>query len=86
MKIIITNDPEKCGYDAVTDEGTILREDADWMKELKTNIRNTENKEIIRQAEHDFHSAMLEQYGSTIAGELLMRLWQSTRSMGYENL
>ena len=86
MKINITNDPKECGYNAVKDEGTILQDDADWMKELQTNIRKTESKEIIRQAEKEFHTAMVEQYGSTIAGELLMRLWQSTKEMRYENL
>lgn len=86
MKINITNDPKECGYNAVKDEGTILQGDADWMKELKTNIRKTKDKTIIRQAEREFHEAMVAQYGSTIAGELLMRLWKSTKEMRYENL
>ena len=86
MKVNVTNDPKTCGYNAVTDEATILQSDADWMKELKSNIRKTKDKTIIRQAEREFHEAMVAQYGSTIAGELLMRLWKSTKEMRYENL
>ena len=86
MKINITNDPKECGYNAVIDEATILQADADWMKELKSNIRKTTNRAVVRQAEREFYEAMVAQYGSTVAGELLMRLWQSTRDMRYENL
>ena len=86
MKVSITTDPKACGYNAVTDEATILREDSDWMKELKSNIRKTKDKTIIRQAERNFHEEMTARYGSTVAGELLMRLWQSTKEMKYENL
>lgn len=79
MKIIITNNLMECGYNAQKDEGTILQSDADWMKELKDNIQKSDNKDIVRDAEMDFHTAMVEQYGSKIAGELLMRLWKSKR-------
>ena len=86
MKIEITDDPKDCGYNAVTDTGVIHRETSEWMKELIGNIKRTKDASIIRDAERDFHNAMVEQYGSTIAGELLMRLWQSTKEMRYENL
>ena len=79
MKISVTDDPKECGYNAVTDTGTILTDDKDWMKELIENIKRTSDKTIIRQAERDFHNAMVEQYGSTIAGELLFRLWKATQ-------
>lgn len=78
MKIDFTDDPRQCGYNAVSDTGTILTEDKDWMKELVGNIKRTTNKDIIRQAERDFHEAMVERYGNTIAGELLFRLWKAT--------
>ena len=86
MKVEISENPRECGYNAVTDTATIHREDADWMKELTGNIKREKDPAIIRQAEKDFHDAMTERYGGTIAGELLMRLWQSTREMRYENL
>lgn len=78
MKIEITDDPKQCGYDEDADVGTILTDDKDWMKELIENIKNTKDREIIRQAEKDFHTAMVDQYGSTIAGELMFRLWKAT--------
>ena len=79
MEIVISKDWSKCGYNAVKDTVTIHREDADWIKELTENIKKSSNKAIIRQAEHDFHEAMVERYGSAVAGELLMKLWQATK-------
>jgi len=79
MKINISENPKECGYNAIRDEATILRDDADWMKELTANIKRTNDPAIIRQAERDFHQAMVDQYGGTIAGELLFRLWKSTQ-------
>ena len=81
MKVKISDNPRECGYNAVTDTATILRDDADWMKELKENIKRTTDKTIIRQAEREFHNAMVDQYGGTVAGELLMKLWQATKEM-----
>lgn len=86
MKISYTDDPKLCKYDAVKDVAVILIDDKDWMKELVGNIKRTKDKEIIRQAEHDFHDEMVNRYGSEVAGELLMRLWQATKEMKYENL
>ena len=79
MKINISNDPKACGYNAIHDEATILRDDADWMKELTGNIKRSKDKAIIRQAEREFHDEMVKRYGSTVAGELLMKLWQATK-------
>ena len=79
MKVNITNDPKQCGYNAVRDEATILREDADWIKDLTSNIKRTKDKTIIRQAEREFHDEMTKRYGGAVAGELLMKLWQSTK-------
>ena len=81
MNVIVTDNPKACGYDAVRDEATIHREDADWMKELAGNIRRTKDKAIIRQAEREFHDEMFNKYGKTVAGELLMKLWQATKEM-----
>ena len=79
MNVVITKDPKACGYNAVKDEATILREDADWMKELTANIKKTTDRAIIRQAEREFHDEMLRRYGGTVAGELLAKLWQATK-------
>ena len=79
MKIEISDDPRACGYNAVSDVATILRSDADWIKELVGNIKKTTDTTVIRRAERDFHSAMVDQYGSTVAGELLSRLWMAAR-------
>ena len=77
MTINITGDYEKAGYDVVTDTATIMKEDSAWMKDLVKNINMTKDKSIIRQAEHDFHEAMMERYGGKIAGELLLVLWKA---------
>ena len=79
MEIVISDDWQKCQYNEATDTATILREDVDWIKELSANIRKTSSKAIIRDAEHDFHEAMVERYGSKVGGELLMKLWQATK-------
>lgn len=79
MRINVSDDPKTCGYNAVTDTATILTADKDWMKELTANIKKTSDKSIIRDAERDFHDAMVGQYGSTVAGELLFRLWKATQ-------
>ena len=84
MIINYSDDPRKCGYNAVKDEAIILTEDKDWMKELVGNIKRTKDKAIIRQAERDFHDAMVERYGSTVAGELLMKLWTATKERDNE--
>ena len=86
MQVNYSNDQKQIGYNAVTDTAVILTEDKDWMKELAGNIKREKDPAIILQSEKDFHDAMTERYGGTIAGELLMRLWQSTREMRYENL
>ena len=86
MKIDYTDDPKMIGYNAVTDTAVIAKDDRDWFHELTGNIKRTKDKEIIRQAEHDFHDEMTSRYGSQVAGELLMRLWQATKEMKYENL
>ena len=84
MNVIVTDNPKACGYDAVRDEATIHREDADWMKELAGNIKRTKDKAIIRQAEREFHDEMFSKYGKTVAGELLMKLWQATKERNNE--
>ena len=86
MKINYSDDPKKCGYDAVADVAVILTDDKDWMKELVGNIKRTKDKAIIRQAERKFHNEMESRYGGHVAGELLMKLWQATKEMEYENL
>ena len=78
MNIGISEDWKLCGYDAGKDEAVILREDADWIKELTSNIKATNDRTVIRQAEHDFHAEMLQRYGGKVAGALLMKLWQAT--------
>lgn len=79
MKVNYSNDPKQVGYDALSDTATILTEDKDWMKELVENIKRTKDKAIIRQAEREFHDEMTNRYGGTVAGELLMKLWQATK-------
>ena len=81
MQVNYSNDPKQIGYNAVTDTATILTEDKDWMKELAGNIKRTKDKAIIRQAEREFHDEMVTRYGNTVAGELLMKLWQATKEM-----
>lgn len=81
MKVNYSNDPRQIGYDAVTDTAVILTEDKNWMKELIANIKRTKDKAIIRQAERDFHDEMVTRYGNTVAGELLMMLWNATKEM-----
>ena len=81
MKVNYSNDPKQIGYNAVTDTAVILTEDKDWMKELAGNIKRTKDKAIIRQAEREFHDEMFSKYGKTVAGELLMKLWQATKEM-----
>ena len=67
------------GYNPITDEAVILQEDWDWLKDMVTNIRNTKDTLLIRQAEHDFHEEMTERYGGKVAGELLLRIWKHTK-------
>ena len=81
MQVNYSNDPKQIGYNAVTDTAVILTEDKDWMKELAGNIKRTKDKAIIRQAEREFHDEMVNRYGNTVAGELLMKLWQATKEM-----
>ena len=81
MQVNYSNDPKQIGYNAVTDTAVILTEDKDWMKELAGNIKRTKDKAIIRQAEREFHDEMVTRYGNTVAGELLMKLWQATKEM-----
>ena len=57
----------------------VLEEDLDWMKELKTNISKTKDRNIIFQAEHDFLDAMTERYGSKVSGAMLGKLWSICR-------
>ena len=84
MKVNYSNDPKQIGYNAVTDTAVILTEDKDWMKELIANIKRTKDKAIIRQAERDFHDEMVTRYGNTVAGELLMMLWNATKERNNE--
>lgn len=84
MKVNYSNDPKQIGYNAVTDTAVILTEDKDWMKELIANIKKTKDKAIIRQAERDFHDEMVTRYGNTVAGELLMMLWNATKERNNE--
>ncbi len=84
MQVNYSNDPKLCGYNAVTDTAVILTEDKDWMKELAGNIKRTKDKSIIRQAEREFHDEMVTRYGNTVAGELLMKLWQATKEKNNE--
>ena len=81
MQVNYSNDQKQIGYNAVTDTAVILTEDKDWMKELAGNIKRTKDKAIIRQAEREFHDEMVTRYGKTVAGELLMKLWQATKEM-----
>ena len=73
---MITADPKKCGYDAVKDEATILREDADRLKDLTQKLRGSYDKKLIQRTEREFHEQMTQKYGQMIAGEMLFRLWK----------
>ena len=62
---------------------TIFREDGEWIKELVQNLRNCNNSDIKRQAEHEFHQEMTERYGGVISGALLMYVWDKTKPEVY---
>lgn len=78
MKIVHTDDPQQCGYNATTDTATITTEDRDHFREVAKKIRRTFNAAANQKTEREFHEQMLRKYGKTVAGEMLYRLWKAT--------
>lgn len=81
MKILVTDDPKKCGYRALKDELTITREESEFLKASSKKIKCA-GKESTRKAEREVYRTMTERYGRAVAGELLASMWMSTQWAG----
>lgn len=79
MKILVSENPQKCGYNAVKDEVIITKDEMESMKLLVKKFRHTSDKDVVRKTEKDFYSEMSKIYGKTVAGELLAKVWLSAR-------
>lgn len=75
MRIVVTADPKKCGYEALKDKLTVSQEESEAIKTTLRKMETLSSQKAIWKAQHELYLSMSRKYGGAVAGGILGALW-----------
>lgn len=79
MIIAVADDPAEIGIDRANNVCRILRGDYENAKAFAREVVTEKNPVVRRKWEKAFHDEMKELYGGSIAGALMLKVWDWTK-------
>lgn len=75
MRIFVTDDPKKCGYEALKDKLTVSQEEAEAIRATLKKMKTLSSQKAIWKSQHELYLSMSRKYGGAVAGGVLGALW-----------